>query len=141
MEWFRKADGEVVFGEIGARPPGARSVDLMNYASDIDVFSGWAEAVCHGHFSQPLERRYNAAVIFKRAQGQGRIQRIEGLDSLLGRYGSQVVDLDLLPVGAHRRDWKQTLRSDGNVVVRHPDLATTLDIADRFGTELQMFAR
>ena len=26
MEWYRKADGEVVFGEIGARPPGlARS--------------------------------------------------------------------------------------------------------------------
>jgi biotin carboxylase len=25
MEWYRKADGEVVFGEIGARPPGART--------------------------------------------------------------------------------------------------------------------
>ena len=23
MEWYRKVDGEVVFGEIGARPPGA----------------------------------------------------------------------------------------------------------------------
>ncbi len=140
MEWFRKTDGEVVFGEIGARPPGARSVDLMNYASDIDVFFGWAEAVCHGRFSQEIDRRYNAAVVFKRAQGQGRIQRIEGLDSLLGRYGRHVVDLDLLPIGAHRRDWRQTLRSDGNVIVRHPDLASTLEIADNFGTELQMFA-
>ena len=27
MEWYRKADGEVVFGEIGARPPGAHQVD------------------------------------------------------------------------------------------------------------------
>ena len=25
MEWFLKADGEAVFGEIGARPPGARA--------------------------------------------------------------------------------------------------------------------
>ncbi|MCP4200511.1 MAG: ATP-grasp domain-containing protein [bacterium] len=140
MEWFRKTDGEVVFGEIGARPPGARSVDLMNYASDIDVFFGWAEAVCHGRFSQEIDRRYNAAVVFKRAQGQGRIQRIEGLDSLLGRYGRHVVDLDLLPIGAYRRDWRQTLRSDGNVIVRHPDLASTLEIADNFGTELQIFA-
>ena len=24
MEWYRKADGEAVFGEIAARPPGAR---------------------------------------------------------------------------------------------------------------------
>ncbi len=140
MEWFRKSDGEVVFGEIGARPPGARSVDLMNYASDFDVFAGWAEAVCHGRLSQKLDRRYNAAVIFKRAQGPGRIQRIEGLESLLHRYGRHVVEVDLLPIGAHRRDWKQTLRSDGNVIIRHPDLGTTMEIADRFGIELQIFA-
>lgn len=140
MEWFRKSDGEVVFGEIGARPPGARSVDLMNYASDYDVFTGWAEAVCHGRISQNLDRRYNCAVIFKRAQGQGRIQRVEGLHSLLHRFGQHVVEVDLLPIGAHRRDWKQTLRSDGNVIIRHPDLGATLDIADRFGVELQMYA-
>ncbi|MCB1007728.1 MAG: ATP-grasp domain-containing protein, partial [Acidobacteria bacterium] len=28
MEWYRKHDGEVVFGEIGGRPPGARTVDV-----------------------------------------------------------------------------------------------------------------
>ena len=38
MEWYRKADGEAVFGEIGARPPGARVVDLMNYSTDGDVY-------------------------------------------------------------------------------------------------------
>ncbi|MEJ2257449.1 MAG: ATP-grasp domain-containing protein, partial [Woeseiaceae bacterium] len=37
MEWFRKADGEVVFGEIGARPPGAHQVDQMKFACDFDV--------------------------------------------------------------------------------------------------------
>ena len=51
MEWYRKADGEVVFGEIGARPPGARTVDVMNYATDADLFSGWAHAVTHGSLS------------------------------------------------------------------------------------------
>ncbi|HEV8631394.1 MAG TPA: ATP-grasp domain-containing protein, partial [Thermoanaerobaculia bacterium] len=64
MEWFRKPDGEAVFGEIAARPPGARSTELMNYGCDIDVFRGWAEAVVHGSWSQPLERKYNSAVIF-----------------------------------------------------------------------------
>src|SRR5215475_14765944 len=48
MEWYRKADGEVVFGEIGARPPGARTVDVMNYATDADLFTAWAEAVTLG---------------------------------------------------------------------------------------------
>ena len=47
MEWYRKADGEVVFGEIGARPPGARTVDVMNYATDADLFTRLAQAVTH----------------------------------------------------------------------------------------------
>ena len=60
MEWYRKADGEVVFGEIGARPPGARTVDVMNYATDADLFAAWAHAVTHGRIPQPVKRRYNA---------------------------------------------------------------------------------
>src|SRR5207245_1164544 len=96
MEWHLKPDGEAVFGEIGARPPGARTVDLMNFASDLDLFRGWAEAVCHGRLSQPIERRYNAASVFKRAQGSGRIQRIEGLGRLLSEFGPHVVCVDLL---------------------------------------------
>jgi hypothetical protein len=140
MEWFRTPKGEAVFGEIAARPPGAHSVDLMNYACNLDLFQGWAEAVCHGRFSQPIERRYNSAVIFKRAQGDGRIQRIEGLESLMARYGPDIVCVDLLPIGAHRRDWKATLLSDGYLIVRHPDLATTIEIADHVGTDLQIYA-
>lgn len=140
MEWHLKADGEAVFGEIGARPPGAYTVDVMNYASDIDLFRGWAEAELHGRFSQPIVRRYNCASIFKRARGQGRIQRIEGLGPLLSEYGPHVVTVDLLPVGTPRRDWLATLISDGMIIVRHPDLATTLQVADRFGTDLQLIA-
>lgn len=140
MEWFLKDDGEAVFGEIGGRPPGARSVDIMNYASDIDVFTGWAEAACHGSFSQPIERKYNAAVIFKRAQGEGRIRHIAGLERLLHEFGDSVACVDLLPIGAPRRNWKATLVSDGYLVVRHPDLQRTMEMADRVGTELQIYA-
>lgn len=140
MEWYRKADGEVVFGEIGGRPPGARMVDLMNFACDIDAYRGWAEAVCHGRFSQAVERRYNAAIVFKRAMGQGTIQRIDGLDSILHRFGPHVVQVDLLPIGAQRRNWQQQQISDGFVVVRHPDLATTLEMADRIGVDLRLYA-
>lgn len=140
MEWFSKPDGEAVFGEIAARPPGARSVDLMNFASDLDVYRGWAEAVCHQRFSQPIERKYNSAVVFKRAQGQGRIRRIDGLDSLLHRYGDAILSVDLLPLGAPRRNWKQTLISDGYLFLRHRDLAKTLEVADAIGSELRLYA-
>lgn len=140
MEWYLKADGEAVFGEIGARPPGARTVDLMNYATEMNLFVGWAEAVCHGRLSQPVTRPYNAVSIFKRAQGQGVIQRIEGVGPLLADIGEHIVALDLLQPGTPRRDWEQVLISDGMIVVRHPDLKATMEMADRVGVELQMYA-
>jgi formate-dependent phosphoribosylglycinamide formyltransferase (GAR transformylase) len=139
MEWYRKHDGEVVFGEIGARPPGARVVDLMNYATDADLYVGWAEAVVHGRM-RPVERRYNAGSVFKRAHGAGRITRVDGLDRLLSQYGDHVVNVELLPVGAPRRDWRATVIGDGIVVVRHPELAPVVEMTDRFAAELHMYA-
>jgi biotin carboxylase len=141
MEWFRKSDGEVVFGEIGGRPPGARMVDVMNFVCDADLFTGWAEAVVHGRIErQRLERKYNVAMVFKRAQGIGRIQRVEGLDRILADFGSFVRVVELLPVGAPRRNWKNTVISDGFVVVRHPELQALLHMADRLANDLHLYA-
>lgn len=140
MEWYLKSNGEVVFGEIAARPPGAHTVDLMNYASDIDLYMGYAEAELKGTFSIPVDRKYNSAIIFKRAQGQGRITHIDGLDRLRQRLGDRIVATDLLAVGEPRRNWVQTLVSDGWVVVRDPDLQQCMDNADLVGTDLQIYA-
>jgi hypothetical protein len=112
----------------------------MNFSCDADLFRGWAEAVTTGSLGQTIERRYDSAIIFKRAQGHGRISRIAGLDRLMAELGSAVVSVDLLPIGAPRRDWNQTLLSDGFVIVRHPDYETLLRMADRVGTDLRLFA-
>lgn len=141
MEWFYTARGEAVFGEIAARPPGAHTVDLMNFVGDIDLFTGYAEAELKGTFSPSLERKYNVCNIFKRAQGQGRITRIEGLESIMARFGEHIAHIDLLPMGAERRNWIQTLVSDGYVCVRHPDLQACMDISDAVGTDLQLYAQ
>lgn len=140
MEWYRKADGEVVFGEIGARPPGANMVSAMNCVSDIDLFTGWAEAVCHGCFSQPIERRYNSAVVCKRALGGGRIIRVEGLEKLLAELGPAVAVVHIQPMGSPVGDWRRAAVSDGWMIVRHPELQRTLDMVDRVGRELQIYA-
>ena len=140
MEWYRKADGEVVFGEIGARPPGAHQVDQMKYVCDFDVFREWANAVTQGRISGGIRPKYNVATIYKRARGVGRITAIEGADKLQREFGGQVVWNTLLPVGSRRRDWRKTLVSDGFIMLRHPDLAATLSMADKVGSELQMYA-
>jgi len=141
MEWYRKADGEVVFGEIGCRPGGAHLVDQMNYTSDIDLFREWARVSCWGHFQAPTTRKYNVAIVFKRARGQGRITRIDGLGEFMRRHGEHVCDERLLRPGHHRRDWKQTLVSDGFIIVRHPDWAQTLELANIAASDITLWAQ
>jgi biotin carboxylase len=140
MEWFRKPDGEVVFGEIGCRPGGAHLVDQMNYTCDIDLFREWARAVCWGTFEAPTTRKYNAAIIFKRAIGHGRITRIDGYREFMRRRGEHVVEQRLLPIGAPRRNWKHTLVSDGYILLRHPDWDTTRELAMEAATDITMYA-
>jgi hypothetical protein len=141
MEWFYTPGGEAVFGEIGARAPGARLVHMMNYSCDIDLFVGWAEAVCHGRISQDTSKKYNAAMIFKRASGGGQIvTRIEGLEQLMARYGRDVVNLELVKLGEPRRDYRKVLVGDGWIACRNPDLAYTTRMADDFGSKLNIYA-
>jgi len=140
MEWYRKDGGEVVFGEIGARPAGARLVDLMNYCTDNDTYVGWAEAACFGGGNRKFEHKWNVGIVFKRAHGQGIVRRIDGIDAIRRDFGPLLVAETLTPVGAPRRNWKATLVGDGYLIVRHPDLPTLLSMADRIVNEVQLHA-
>ncbi len=140
MEWFLTPEGEAVFGEIGARAPGARIVHSMNYSCDVDMFAGWAEAVLYGRISENTDKIHNAAIVFKRARGQGKILRYEGLSPILARFGEQIPVVDLTPIGAPRRDWRASVVGDGWMVVRHPNLQETLEIADKLSSEFSIIA-
>jgi biotin carboxylase len=143
MEWYLKDDGEVVFGEIGARVGGARLVDQMNHTSELDLYREWARAVVHGHMEGPIHwdgRKYNCAIVFKRAQGQGRIRSIAGLERFLQRHGQWVVDDTLLRPGQQRRDWTATLVSDGYLMARHPEWAGAMQIAADAARHVHLFA-
>jgi hypothetical protein len=48
--------------------------------------------------------------------------------------------IDLLPVGAQRRDWQAVVVSDGTVIVRHPELQRVIEMTERFASDLQMYA-
>lgn len=143
MEWYRKANGEVVFGEIGGRSAGGHLVDQMNWSSDIDLFREWARAVTWKSVDgslRSLHRKYNCAIVFKRAIGEGRITRVEGVERFMQRFGQHVVANQLLQPGQPRRNWLQTLVSDGFIAVRHPDIGETLRMAEAVATDVQLYA-
>ena len=54
---------------------------------------GWAEAVCYGRISQDLSKKYNIALVFKRAEGEGTVRAYQGLDALLARLEAKAARL------------------------------------------------
>ncbi len=140
MEWFRKADGTAIFGEMACRPPGANMVDLMNYADDQDLYRDWGHAVARGRVPARPARPWSAAIVFKRAEGQGRIRAVEGLDRFMERHGAHVARVDILAVGQPRRDWQATFLADGNVVVRHPDDQVCMELAEEAAATIKVYA-
>jgi hypothetical protein len=140
MEWFLTPSGEAVFGEIGCRPGGAHLVDQMNYTCNVDLFREWARAVCYGRFEGDTKRKYNVAIVFKRALGQGRIRAITGLEDYRQRFGAWLVEEKLLPIGTPRRNWKHTLVSDGYLMVRHPDWDEAYRMAFAAATDVTLHA-
>lgn len=140
MEWFYTPKGEAVFGEIGCRPGGARLVDQMNYTGDVDLFREWARVACWKSFEASTERKYNCGVIFKRAKGRGRISGITGLDNFKRRFAPWVIEDELLRPGSPRRDWKQTLVSDGYLMIRHPNWDEAKRISFAAATDVTLYA-
>ena len=141
MEWYRKADGEVVFGEIGARPPGARTVDVMNYATDADLYRRLGP---RGH-PRAASRIRSSGTTTPAASSSGPTARAGSpttrtWTACWPNTATMSPPWTCCPIGAPRRDWRATTVSDGMVIVRHPELATAMEIAQRFAADLQLYA-
>jgi hypothetical protein len=141
MEWYRTPSGEAVFGEIACRAGGAGLVDQINYTCDADFYREWARVSCWGHFEADPTRKYNVAMIFKRARGWGNVTRIEGLREWLRVCGPWVVEEALSRPGTPRRDWRQTQKADGRLIVRHPDWDETMRMALAAASNVHVFAQ
>ena len=117
MEWFRRPDGSVAVSEVGARPPGARFVNLISYAHDIDFFAAWAEAVVYGRFAPPA-RPFAAGAAYLRGQGDGRVTEVHGLEEIARDLGDLVVEANIPRLGQPRGSGYE---GEGYIIVRHPE--------------------
>ena len=66
FEMFRQADGRLVALEVNMRPPGGLSVDMMNFANDIDIYQEWANVVVRGSFEAVVTRPYACLYVMRR---------------------------------------------------------------------------
>ena len=123
MEWFRREDGSVAISEVGARPPGARFMHLISWAHDFDLFRSWADVVVHGRF-EPRPRPFAAGAAYLRGQGRGRVVGVRGVEEVVRRFGSIIVEKRVPEPG---RPTSGTYEGEGYLVVRHPDTEVVRD--------------
>lgn len=66
FEIFRTADGRLIPLEVNMRPPGGWTVDMFNFANDIDLYREWANIVVNGRFDAIITRPYNVVYVSRR---------------------------------------------------------------------------
>jgi formate-dependent phosphoribosylglycinamide formyltransferase (GAR transformylase) len=134
MEWFRRPDGSVAISEVGARPPGARFVNLISWAHDFDLFRAWAETVVFGRFT-PRPRPFAAGAAYLRGQGEGRVRAIHGLEEVAKELGALVAEAQIPRTG---QSASGTYEGEGYIIVRHPDTDVVKDALWKIITRIRV---
>jgi len=67
FEFFRTTrDGSLVGLEVNMRPPGGLTMDMFNYANDIDLYREWANLVASNRFTSTYSRPYHCCFAGRR---------------------------------------------------------------------------
>ena len=113
FELFRLPDGGLSALEVNMRQPGGITVDMWNWANEIDFYRAWAEVVVRGTTDVRTERPYYCLWAGRK---HGRAYRL-GHDEVLARFADRYVH--------HERMDDVFAAAIGNLgyVLRGPDLA------------------
>lgn len=66
FEFFLTPDDRYIALEVNMRPPGGLTVDMWNYANDLDIFNEYANVVVNNRFTAVVTRPYFCAYIGRR---------------------------------------------------------------------------
>lgn len=137
LEWFRRPDGRVAVGEVGARPPGSRIFTALNWANDYDMYYAWIRLMILNQFTPPKERKYAVGTAFFRGIGTGEVVAVHGLEGVLQDYRHLVVEANLPYVGQLRANHHD---GEGYLMLRHPETRVVeqaiLEIVSRVRVEI-----
>ncbi|MFN8610706.1 MAG: ATP-grasp domain-containing protein [Vulcanimicrobiota bacterium] len=137
LEWFRRPDGRVVVGEVGARPPGSRIFTALNWANDYDMYDAWIRLMTLNECTPPRERKYAVGTAFFRGIGTGQVVAIHGLEAVLQEFRSMLVEADLPYLGQVRANHHD---GEGYLMLRHPETRVVeqaiLEIVSRVRVEI-----
>jgi len=125
FEFFRRNDGTLCALEVNIRPPGGMTMDMFNYACDIDMYSVWAKMMAHGAIRLDYGRKYHCGY----AGRKNRLRYAHSHEEIMERLGAWIVHHDGLPPVLARA------MGDTGYLIRTRDVAA-MDRAVNFIQEL-----
>ena len=93
FEFFRKKDKTLYALEVNIRPPGGFTVDMFNYACDIDMYAVWARVMAEGTAALDYKRKYHCCHIGRKRRMNYKYSHEE----IMRRFGSMIVHHEELP--------------------------------------------
>ena len=63
IEFFQTSPDRYVGLEVNARPPGGLTLDMFNYANDVDLYHEWANLIMGNKFTTEYTRPYHCGYI------------------------------------------------------------------------------
>ncbi|MGC9397723.1 MAG: ATP-grasp domain-containing protein [Anaerolineae bacterium] len=86
IEFFRTDEGLVAL-ELNMRPPGGLTMDMFNYANDINLYQQWANVVVNNTFTADYTRPYHCAYVGRKWHRNHRLSH----DEVLATYADLLV--------------------------------------------------
>jgi hypothetical protein len=119
LEFF-DLDGKIMALEANIRPPGGLTVDMFNYANDMDVYQQWANVVVKGEFTAKADRPYHTVYIGRKDHLHYALNHQQVLEQFAGM------------VCHHERIMSIFSRAIGNYgyILRHPELEPVIAAAE-----------
>ncbi|MDO8805736.1 MAG: ATP-grasp domain-containing protein [Elusimicrobiota bacterium] len=117
FEFFRRKDGTLCALEVNIRPPGGFTVDMFNYACDIDMYAVWARMMAGENVKPDYSRKYHCCYA-------GRKYRLDY------RYSHGEILKMLGPLVVHHQELPPVLAramGDCGYILRAPELKPVLE--------------
>ncbi|HLD45416.1 MAG TPA: ATP-grasp domain-containing protein, partial [bacterium] len=88
FEFFKLSDDHYVPLEVNMRPPGGYTVDMFNYAADVDLYKAWAEIMLTGKTKLEYDRKYHAVYISRKSRRAYEHSK----DQIMQKYGAHILN-------------------------------------------------
>ena len=87
FEFFITPEGQIVALELNIRPPGGFTMDMFNYANDVDLYAEWGKILMNGSTTIDYRRKYHCIYIGRKSNKH----YVHSHEQIMDKYGELIV--------------------------------------------------